>query len=192
MHFYNLLFVLDTLRKGQHKDALFSHIIRYLEDNHLPTNIKRQQLIIAEAENYLVFNTLLFHFTVKSNKTVQHKLALCIPLELSDGIFQLYHSGLMTSHQGLTRTYYKIRQNFLIINLYKYLHLYIMSCQICSARRNIPFIQKQRSWSSQVIHDFGLMESISMDLKVMPTSFCGYNYLLIMCCNHFSFIITGL
>ncbi len=66
MHFYNLSFALDTLRKGQRKDAFFSDIIKYLEDNHLPTNIKRQQSIIAEADNYLVFNTLLFHFTVKS------------------------------------------------------------------------------------------------------------------------------
>ncbi len=34
------------------------------------------------------------------------------------------------------------------------------------------------------------MESISMDLKVMPTSFRGYNYLLVMRCNHSRFIIT--
>ncbi len=190
MHFYNLPFALETLRKDKHKDAFFFDIIKYLEDNHLPTNIKRQQSIIAKAENYLLFNTLLFHFTVKSTKTVEHKLALCIPLELSDSIFELYRSELMTSHQGLTRTYYKIRQDFFIRNLYKYLHLYIMSCFVCSARRDIPFNQKQRSWSSQVIHDFGLVESISMDLNVMPTSFRSYNYLLVMRCNHSRFIIT--
>ncbi len=92
---------------------------------------------------------------------MEHKMALCIPLELSDGIFELYHSGLMTSHQGLTRTYYKIRQDFFIRNLYKYLHLYIM-------------------------------ESISIDIKVMPTSFRGYNYLLVMRCNHSRFIITDM
>ncbi len=116
-------------------------------------------------------------------------MALCIPLELIDGIFDLYHSGLMTSHQGLTRTYYKIKQDFFIRNLYKYLHLYIMSCRVCSARRDIPFNQKQCSWSSQVLHDFAIMESISMDIKVMPTSFHGYNYLLVMRCNHSRFIM---
>ncbi len=114
MHFYNLPFALDTLRKGQRKDAFFSDIIRYLEDNHLPTNIKLQQSLIAEAENYLVFKTLLLHFMIKSTKTVTHKLAFCISLELSDAIFEQYHSGLMTSHQGLARTYYKIRQDFFI------------------------------------------------------------------------------
>ncbi len=189
MHFYNLPFASDTLRKGEQQDTFFSSIISYLEDNHLPNDIKHQQSIICEAENHLLFNTLLFHFTVKSSKTVEHKLALCIPLKLSDSIFQLYHSGLMTSHQGLTRTYYKIRQDFFIRNLYKYLYLYIMSCRICSARRDIPFNQKQRSWSSKVIHDFNIMEQISMDLKVMPTSFHGYNYLFVMCCNYSHFVI---
>ncbi len=36
------------------------------------------------------------------------------------------------------------------------------------------------------------MESISMDLKVMPTSFHGYNYLLVMRCNHSCFIISDM
>ncbi len=121
---------------------------------------------------------------------MKHKLALCIPLELSDGIFELYHSSLMTSHQGLTSTFYKIHEDFFIRNLYKYLHLYIMSCRVCSARDDIPFNMKQCSWSSQVINDFQVMQSISMDLKVMPTSFRGYNYLLVMPCNHSRYIIT--
>ncbi len=101
MHFYNLPFALDTLRKGQWKDNVFSGIISYLEDNHLLTNVKHQQSIIVESDNYLLFDTLLFDFTLKSTKTVEHKLALCIPLKLSDSIFELYHSVLMTSHQGL-------------------------------------------------------------------------------------------
>ncbi len=65
-----------------------------------------------------------------------------------------------------------------------------MSCRICSACRDIPFNQKPQSWSSQIIHDFNLMESIHMDRKVMPTSFHGYIYLLVMCCNHSRFVIT--
>ncbi len=73
MQFYNLPFALDTVRKSQRKDTFFSDIIRYLEDNHLPTNVKHQNSLIAEAENYLLFNTLMFHFTVKSSKTVEHK-----------------------------------------------------------------------------------------------------------------------
>ncbi len=80
-HFYNLPFALQTLRKAQCKDIFFSSIISYLENNHLYTNIKYQQSIILDTENYILFNSLLFHSTVKSIKTVEHKLALCIPIE---------------------------------------------------------------------------------------------------------------
>ncbi len=110
--------------------------------------------------------------------------------ELCEGLFEIYHSGLLSSNQGLTRTYYKMRQDFYIRNLYKYLYLYIMSCRICSARRDIPFNLKQRSWSSAEIQNFNIMESLSMDLKVMPTSFKGYNYLMVMHCNNSCYIIT--
>ncbi len=118
-HFYNLPFTLDTLTKSQRKDAFFSSINNYLEDNHLPSNTKCQN---AEANQYLLFSDLLFHFTAKSSKTLDHKSALCIPLELSNDIFELYHSGLLTSHQVLTHTYYKVRQDFFIRNLYKHLY----------------------------------------------------------------------
>ncbi len=56
MHFYNLPLALDTLRKSQRNNVFFSDIIKYLEDNHLLTNIKCRQSIIAEAEHYLLFN----------------------------------------------------------------------------------------------------------------------------------------
>ncbi len=109
-----------------------TEMYHYLEDSHLPTNVKCQQSIIAEAKNDLLFNALMFHFTVKSSKTVEHKLALCITLELSGSIFELYHSGLLISHQGLTRTYYKLRKDFFIRNVYKYIFTknYIMVIHI--------------------------------------------------------------
>ena len=189
-HFYHLPFTLDALRKSQRQDAFYAPLIQYLESNHLPANNKKQRTIIAECENYILFNDLLYHLTMPSNKVAIHKIALCIPRDLSHKIFGLYHSGLLTSHQGLTKTFYKIRQDFYIKNLYKYLYLYIMSCRICSARRDIPFNQKSRSWCSSVISDFSIMESLSMDLKVMPTSLRGYNYILVIRCNHSRFLVT--
>ncbi len=165
-------------------------IIDYLESIHLPSNAKRQQSIISETEHFIMFNNVLYCVVDKSVKTFDCKIALCIPFELPHKLFEIYHSGMLISHQVLTRTYYKIRQDFYIRNLYKHLYLFIMSCRICSARRNIPFNQKQRNWSHSVITDFGIMDSISMDPKVLPTSNRGYNYLLVMRCNNSRFIVT--
>ncbi len=64
-------------------------------------------------------------------------------------------------------------------------------CPISNSKwRDIPFNQKPCSWSSKVIHDFNIIDSIGMDLKVMPISFSGYNYLLVMHCNHSCYVIT--
>ncbi len=65
-----------------------------------------------------------------------------------------------------------------------------MSCCICSARHNIPFNQKPHSWSTVIISDFTIMELVSMDLKILRTSFRGYNYLFIIRCNYSWFLIT--
>ncbi len=42
MHFHNLPFALQTLRRAQSKDNFFTKLISYLEYNNLPTNIKGQ------------------------------------------------------------------------------------------------------------------------------------------------------
>ncbi len=48
----------------------------------------------------------------------------------------------------------------------------------------MPLNKKQRSWLSQVIHDFAIMESISHDYFI--------SWLLVMRCNHSHFIITDM
>ncbi len=95
------------------------------------------------AENVIMFNNILYRIVDGRSKRIDYKISLCIPLQLSHKHFVIYHSGLLTSHQHLTRTYHKIRQDFYIENLYKHLYLFIMSCHICSGRRNIPFNHRQ-------------------------------------------------
>ncbi len=135
----------------------------------------------APLVNWKVYKYLLTHQAILCQcPHSQNVLSMPFPVYMFNSSLVQVLGVPGTSHQGLTRTYYKIRDYFFIRDLYKYLHLYIMSCRVCSVRRDIPFNKKERSWSSQVIHDFAIMESIGMDLKVMPTSFCRYNYLLVM------------
>jgi hypothetical protein len=93
-HFYQLPFSLDALRKSQRLDPFYATLILYLESNHLPSNDKKQRTILAECENYILFNNLLYHFNTPSSKIAVHKVALCIPRDISHKIFELYHSGV--------------------------------------------------------------------------------------------------
>ncbi len=93
------------LRKEQRRTKYFASIIEYLESNNLPSNIKHQQSIISETEHFIMFNNVLYRVVDRSVKTFDYKIALCIPSELAHKLFDKFHSGWFTSHQGLTRTY---------------------------------------------------------------------------------------
>ncbi len=54
----------------------------------------------------------------------------------------------------------------------------------------VEFAQQDMTYLSKWNHAAGQVKSYSMDLNVMPTSFRGYNYLLVMHCNHSRYIIT--
>ncbi len=107
-HFYHLPFELMMLPKEQRKDNFFSPITDYLESNHLSSNLKSQPSIISEAEN--IIKHILYRIVDRTARTIDYKIALCIPLQLSHKRFEIYHSRLLTTHQGLTKTYYKILQ----------------------------------------------------------------------------------
>ena len=189
-HEYRLPFSLQALKQAQRKDSFFAPFIKYLESDHLPSNSTARKNILSESDYYALFGGVLFRMVPQRSRDISHKLTLCIPLDLAHKLFEIYHSGLLASHQGITRTFYKIRQDFYVRNLYKHLYLYIMSCRICSARRNIPPNEKHRAWADTSIVDFSIFESLSMDIKVMPASTDGKHYLLVLRCNHSRFIIT--
>ncbi len=86
-HLHKLPFELTTLRNSQRKYVFFAPIISYLEDNHLPSNKKGHNIILAEAENYLLFSDLFFHFSARHAKKDNDKFALCIPHDLRDSLF---------------------------------------------------------------------------------------------------------
>ena len=189
-HFYKLPFEVSELRQKQREDPFFKSIISYLENDILPKQSDAQRSIIAQSEHYIMFSDILFRVTHRNKDQLGSKFALCIPQSLSTHLFEQYHSGLLSSHQGLTRTFYKIRADFYVRNLYNLLYDYVMSCRVCSQRRNIPFNEKQRNWAENYIHDFVPMTEISMDIKVMPQSSRGFHYLLVTRCNHSRYIIT--
>ncbi len=189
-HTYKLPFSLEELRKLQRKDAYFSKYIQYLESNHLPSNETARRSIISESDYYALFGGILFRIIPRKKHDIEYKLTLCIPVDLAYRLFDIYHTGLCSGHQGINKCFYRLRQDFYIPNMYKHLYLYIMSCRICSARRHIPINEKPRAWADSVITDFSIFQSLSMDIKVMPCSADGYNYLLVLRCNHSRFIIT--
>ena len=58
-------------------------------------------------------------------------MLLAIPEVYADKIMTLYHFSLSAGHQGVTKTYLSIGDEFFISVLIHYLHSYIKGCHIC-------------------------------------------------------------
>ena len=101
---------------------------------------------------------------------------LAIPEVCIDKIIALYHSSLVTGHQGVIKTYLTISDKFFIPGFIHYLHTYIKGCHICQ----LLHIGKPstRQLQTRINLNYRLLSTLSMDLKVMPRSNKGHKYIL--------------
>ena len=68
---------------------------------------------------------------------------------------------------------------------------YIEACHTCLKTK--PKYQKNRPVYGRVPIDYALMQDLSIDIKHMPTTFGGYQYLLVITCDQTNFtVVTSL
>ena len=101
-----------------------------------------------------------------------------MPEICTDKIIMLYHSSLFTGHQGIIKTYLTVGDKFFIPWLTHYSLSYIKGCHICQLSRNDKLPTRQLQTRITLI--YRPLSILSMDLKVMPKSYKGHNYIL---CN---------
>ncbi len=187
LNLYQLPFDMIQLATAQLNDPYFKPFIQYLKHDSLPTNKRLRKNIMSQSENYILFNNVLFRTT--SSTKVHDKLALCIPEKFAYQLFEKYHNNMLSSHLGILKTFYKIRENFYLRNLYIELYRYIMSCRLCAARRDMSINDKSTTYVERLIEDFSPFHTISMDISVLPP--CeDYRYLLVMRCQITRYVIT--
>ncbi|MEE8152756.1 MAG: hypothetical protein V3T76_06950, partial [candidate division NC10 bacterium] len=186
---YTLPLTLQELRKQQKADPYYTDFINYLQLDMLPSNKALHANIIAQSQSYIMFNGLLFRASPFT--TTNPKLALCIPEKLAFTLFDQYHVSLLSSHVGLTKSFYRIREDYYIRNLYNLLYKYIHSCRLCSSRRHIKVNEKQRDYAERIIQDYSPFHTIAIDIKIMPQSSKGYTYLLIARCQLTRYVVSA-
>ena len=113
---------------------------------------------------------------------------LAIPEMWADKIITLYHSSLFAGHQGVIKTYITINDKFFIPNLIHYLRSYIKRCYICQLACNekLPVRQMQ----TRINPNYIPLSRLGMDLKVMPRSNKGYDFILCIIDKLMNYLIT--
>ena len=165
----------------------FKDIYQFLRFNKLPTSRRLAKRIEASAQDYYVIGSILFKYIPQKSGEVE--AVMCIPPSKIDFILDMYHGTLIAGHQGVNKTMRTLSSRFYCPKMADYIRAYVIGCHICqlfknSKRFNRPLQHRQYDISQPA------MANISMDIKHMPKSAKGYNYLLIILCEITNFLVT--
>ena len=179
---------LKDLEAAYTHSACFKDIYEYLRYNKLPSNPRKAHQTQINANNHFLLGTLLFKPT--PNKLEVMNPVLCVPPSKMDLVLDHYHSSLLGGHQGMNKTLMTLQERFFCPRLGDIVRSYIVSCHVCqlfknSKRFDRPFLQRKYDINQ------GTMTCISMDIKHMPGSSTGHNYILVMLCEISNFMVTA-
>ena len=146
----------------------FCDIYQYITDGKLPSSVKVQNCIRAEALNYVVINNFLFRIDTRKDRDLDKgNLFLLVILEkYKPIIFNTYHDSLLAGHQGPYHALMIIRQKFFIHNLMNKVKRYIEACHTC-LKTKMKYMKNQPIYG-RIPVDYAPMQDLSIDLTTQP------------------------
>ena len=171
------------------KSVCFKDVYNYILRDKLPGNANTQKKIAGEAANYVVVNQLLFKIEkVKQGKTYESIPLLVIPEKFEYNIFHMYHTSLLSMHQGLWKTFLTIRNKYYIPNLFVKLRTFIQACYLC--QRSKPCQKQGTPHYGYIPKDYMPLEHLAVDIKYMPNGFNGFRFLIMVMCKQTNFVFA--
>ena len=186
---YNLSITVSELVKEYPHSPAFNSIYNYITQNVLPKGKGSQRMVIANVENYVVVNGVLFRL-VKQKKMFDTpmKCLLVVPEKIENSVFHMFHDTLLGAHYGPVNTHYTIKDRYWIHNMFEKLQRYISSCDACQQQKQkrgkIPYFHPRIPLS------YNPMSYISADIKYVPKGIHDYEFLLIAVCEITGFVIA--
>ena len=180
----------QDLVKAYQTSTHFLDVYHYITNGKLPSGGKAQVCIWAEALNHVIINNFLFRIDTHKDKDQDKgdSFLLVIQEKYKPIIFHTYHDSLLAGHQRPYRTAMTIRQRYFIHNLMNKVKRYIEACHTC-LKMKLKY-KKNRPIYGRVPIDYAPMQDLSIDIKHMPITFGGYQYLLVTTCDQTNFTIV--
>jgi hypothetical protein len=182
---YHLPYSKREIAKQQSVCPDFKDVYSYILEGLLPSDKKAAKRVMCNAENYILIDNVLFRLIVKSE--IDCKVTLAVPRTLVSDIISLYHDSLLSCHQGVIRVAMTIKQKFYFPMLHQRVYDYIRSCQTCQARKHPVY--KERPFEVNIPTSYKPFETVYCDLKVMPESYQGHRYILVLVCAITRYVI---
>ena len=131
----------ENLREAQENDYWYSAMKTYVNDNKLPLSKKLSQRIIAEHQDYLVINDILYHIWNSKGKDSEPVQQICITEEFKDLIWNAMHVIANAGHLGVTKTYTKLRNRYYWPKMSSETATYVHNCEICAQANKVGHVK---------------------------------------------------
>ena len=188
IHNYNLPVSAMELITGYERSPYFKDIYKYLKTGLSNYPHKMTKQFQAMCQTYVLIQNLLFKLQWH-HKDEPPNLVLCIPEKLVPYILYQYHDSELAGHQGITRTLLTLETEFFFPNRYQAVCNYIRSCHRCQATKNEA--QKlPKAMHARIPANFKPFDRMSMDIKNMPKSSDGFEYILICTCDITNYVVA--
>ena len=186
---YKLPLLAQSIINAYPHSPAFKHIYQYITTNTLPPNRRLQRSIIANADNYIVADGLLFKLQqTYRNRQMIRRCLLVIPETFEHVVFHMFHDSLLGAHYGPLNTYYTIQDKYHIHNLLDKVNKYVTSCEECQKQKAKN--TKTRYFHPRIPLDYNPMAYVSADIKYMPKGIYNYEFLLVIVCEITGFVIA--
>ena len=182
----HLPLTIKEIQAGYVTSPFFKDLYRYLAQNILPHKRHARHKVEALAESFILLDSLLFKLVTILNRD---KALFAIPEICADKIIELYHASLFAGHQGVIKTYLTISDKFFIPNIMHFLRSSLSACYICQLFRNDK--PPSRQLETRINLNYRPISRLSLDLKVMPTSQKGHQYILCVIDEMTNYLITA-
>ena len=171
------------------KSPFFKDIYKYITKGHILSPIGGQvwRKLKTECEDYLVIDDVLFRIKIPKDKRKEPSLLLVISETYVSTILYQYHDSLLAGHHSLTRMYLTLKEKFCANDLFNSIRKHVQYYHTCHTR---PAKEPgYKAYHHRIPYDFRLVSKISADIKWMPLSNPGFNYILFATCEITNYVI---
>ncbi|KAE9007871.1 hypothetical protein PR001_g16859 [Phytophthora rubi] len=171
---------MERIRESQDEESWIHNLKKFIRGDVTDMTSREASNCSKLAQQYEEDEIGLLFYHSRGDESAEDRSAvmkLVIPETLKDGILHHYHSSLEGGHQGIGRTYHRVRQHFHWPGFYRCVQRYVGECIDCETGKGRPTIRGESPGNIVPTYPF---QVIAMDhIPSLPPSFKDNTELLI-------------
>ena len=126
-----------SLRKMQLADENISPIVKYLEEDIVPTNVRDAKRLVAISQNYELIEGVLYHMWYPEGlgKNDRIIIQLVLPRALVHDVLTAVHGDPSGGHYGIRKTYHTAKLDYYWRGMLRDVQNWVLSCHHCCSSK---------------------------------------------------------